>query len=303
MDDRRNGGNGSALLPELPLDEAEARYGDLLDDIRAVLRVPFIDPFWLMLLQRPDVCARLWRWLAPLLGSVQCESAAVTLRQEAAIPLALGLPAHKAFRGDLSRIEIDADGRARISNYTMAAHYVLPKLLLVATMLRRELLQQPRPAPDGALEPLPRGVAPGAPNVAPLDPDRAFGELPTLFTAIRAAHGHSAIAAYYRTVALAGDFLRIAWNAIKPIVGDPLYDERVAALAALAADRSDALRAFAAPLNLPAEDTRTLLPTLTFHAETLFPQTLVEVTIIKGLLDGPDSATRNRYSLVADGEG
>lgn len=302
MDDRRNGGNGSALLPELPLDEAEARYSDLLNDIRAVLRVPFIDPFWLMLLQSPNACTRFWRWLAPLLGSYQCENAAAALRREAAIPLALGLPAHKAFRGDMSRAEIDADGRARISNYTMASHYVLPKLLLAAVMLRRELLRQPRPEAVGALAPLPRGVAPGAPNVAPLDPDRAFGELPALFAAIRAAHGHNAIAAYYRTVALAGDFLRIAWNAIKPIVGDPIYDERVAALISLAADRGDALRAFAEPLALSDEDTRALLPTLTFHADTLFPQTLVELTVIKGLLDGPDSATRNRYSLVAEDE-
>ncbi|HET9019463.1 MAG TPA: hypothetical protein VFN46_07755, partial [Acetobacteraceae bacterium] len=201
------------MLPELTLAAAEEHDAATIDEIRAVLRVPFVDTFWLALASRPEAFAAAWRWLAPLLGSRQCEEAARGLRQEAVIELALGLPAHKAFRGDMSRTEIDADGRGKISNYNMAAHYALPKLLLAATALRQELLKQPRPEAVGVLESLPRGVIDGVPNLVPLDPEKAYGELPGLFAAIRAAQGFPQISAYYRTIALAGDFLRIAWNA------------------------------------------------------------------------------------------
>jgi hypothetical protein len=300
MDQRRNGAESDALLPELPFAAAQEQHGSLLDELRAVLRVPFIDTFWLALLSRPELAERCWRWLAPLLGSVQCEAAARLLRQEAAIELALGLPAHKAFRGDMSRTEIDADGRGRISNYTAAAHYVLPKLLLAAMALRQEALRQPQPARQGALDPLPRGVIAGIPGIMPLDPDAAYGELPGIFAAIRAAEGFPQINAYFRTVALAGDFLRIAWNALKPVVGDPLYDERIAALVARAREQADMLRAYAEPLDLGAADAKALLPTLTFYAETLLPRALVEVTVVKSLIDGPDSAIANIFSLAPD---
>jgi len=299
MNERRNGARDGGVLPELALAEAEARDAATIDAIRAVLRVPFVDTFWLALASRPEAFAAAWRWLAPLLASRQCEAAARQLRQEAVIELALGLPAHKAFRGDMSRTEIDADGRGKISNYNMAAHYALPKLLLAATALRQELLQQPRPEATEALQPLPRGVAAGVPNLVPLDPDRAYGELPGLFAAIRAAQGFPQISAYYRTIALAGDFLRIAWNALKPVVGDPLYDERVVALVGRARALADDLRAYAAPLALPDAESTALLPTLTFFGETLLPRTLVELTVIKGLVDGPADAAANSYSLAA----
>jgi hypothetical protein len=300
MDERRNGARGDGVLPEVALADAEARDAATFDDIRAVLRVPFVDTFWLAMASRPEAFAAAWRWLAPLLGSRQCEEAARQLRHEAVIELALGLPAHKAFRGDMSRTEIDADGRGRISNYNMAAHYALPKLLIAATALRQELLQQPRPAPESALESLPHGVIAGVPNLVPLDPDKAYGELPGIFAAIRASQGFPQISAYYRTIALAGDFLRIAWNALKPVVGDPLYDERVTALVVRARELADSLRAHTAPLALSEQDTKALLPTLTFYAETLLPRSLIELTVIKGLVDGPANAASNGFSLVSE---
>src|SRR5205823_1394716 len=158
----------------------------------------------------PGYLEAAWRWLAPLLGSVEAERAADELRGAAVIELAIGLPAHKAFRGDMTRNEVGADDRERISNFTMAAHYVLPKLLLAAAALRDAPVA---PADDrDSPVPLPRGVAAGMPYVEPIDPDEAFGEIPGLFTAIRTAHGYQPIADYYRTIARAGDFLRIAWN-------------------------------------------------------------------------------------------
>lgn len=303
-DEHRNGGANDLILDELPPGEAGGRVQAIYDEIRAVLRVPSIDTLWLALARRPDALDAVWRWLAPLLGSVQCEDAARELRHAAVIELALGLPAHKAFRGDMSRTEIGADDRARISNFNMAEHYVLPKLLLAATMLGQEIDGAARPIAGGPLAALPRGVAAGAPNVPPpLDPEQARGEIPGLFAEIRAAHGYPQLSAYFRVIAQAGDFLRIAWNALRPVVGDPLYVERVQALTAQARELGDGLRARAAPLALPAATAEAIRPTIVRFAEQIYPETLIEVTVIKGLTDGPQAAAANSYSLAAgDGE-
>src|SRR5579871_5242355 len=137
--------------------------------IREVLRVPFVDQLWRVLANEPDYLEAAWRSLAPWLGSRAEEWIAGQLRRAAVIELAIGLPAHKAFRGDMTRNEIGADDRERISNFTMAAHYVLPKLLLAASALRAAPIAQLE-APQSP-EPLPRGVAEGMPYVEPIDPD------------------------------------------------------------------------------------------------------------------------------------
>jgi hypothetical protein len=273
------------------------------DEIRAVSRVPFVDQLWRVLAAVPGVLEPAWTWLAPLLGSVQAESAAGELRREALIPLALGLPAHKAFRGDMSRAEIGYDDRERISNFTMAAHYALPKLLLATALLDgANAASESGSAAMPALEPLPRGVAAGMPRVEPLDPAHARGQIVDLFAEIRARHGYAAIADYYRTIARAGDFLRVAWNPLRPIVGDPEYVERAARVANRAVEVAAALCASAGPGSAPVHiiDDRDLRGVVRFYLRRLLPEALVEVTIIKGLTDGPDTAVENSYSL-ADG--
>lgn len=293
---------GVAAQPaELTDAEASPAILSIYDDIRAVLRVPFVDQLWRVLAGEPAYLTAAWRWLAPWLGGRQAERAADDLRRAALIPLAISLPAHKAFRGDLSRAEIGSDDRARISNFTSAAHYALPKLLLAASALDGAAASAGLASigedggEDGAEEPLPRGVAPGAPRVDPIDPAEAFGEIPGLFAEIRAAHGYAPIADYYRSIARAGDFLRVAWNPLRPIVGDPEYIERSRALAQQALAAGVASRRASGDPPVPPAALRAWL---TFYRTRLLPETLVEVTIIKGLTDGPDGAATNRYSLT-----
>jgi hypothetical protein len=278
--------------PEVRETDAPASMRAVYQEIREVLRVPFVDQLWRVLANEPAYLAAAWRSLAPWLGSEQAEQMADALRRTAVIELAIGLPAHKAFRGDLTRNEIGADDRERISNFTMAAHYVLPKLLLAAAALRAAPV-----APLDDLEsplPLPRGVAEGMPYVEPIDPDEAFGEIPGLFAEIRAAHGYQPIADYYRTIARAGDFLRIAWNPLRPIVGDPEYAKQCRTLV----EKAEALAERLAQLSGLPLAPASLRSALDFYATRLLPETLVEVTIIKGLTDGPDGVAENRYSLA-----
>ena len=139
------------------------------------------------------------------------------------------------------------------------------------------------------------------PRIEPMDPAEARGELPGLFAEIRARHGYAALADYTRTIARAGDFLRVAWNPLRPVVGDPEYAARAAAVAGRAAELAAELRALApTPFALTPEpdSSGSAVAAVRFYRLRLLPETLIEVTIVKGLTDGPDGAARNRYSLT-----
>ncbi|HZU76014.1 MAG TPA: hypothetical protein VFA70_04565 [Dehalococcoidia bacterium] len=302
----RNGRAAASALgvarAELAEADAQGRMREVYERMRAVLRVPFVDQLWRVLALHPDFLAPAWEWLEPVLGSVEVERAADDLRRGAVITLALSLPSHKAFRGDMSRWEIGADDRERISNYTMAEHYVLPKLLLAAELLYTELRPDADRPPLRGLqaEQLPRGVAEGMPPVGPMRPEEARGEIAELFAEIRRRHGYDAIADYYRTIARAGDFLRIAWNPLRPLVGDPEFVSQSRRVGQRAAQLCLTLRQFTpGELELPRDAAgRDVIAALTFYRNRLLPETLVEVTVVKGLTDGPAAAAYNRYSLT-----
>ncbi len=294
MNPQRDGAGATPDLQEIVEAEAPSSIQAVFEDIREVLRVPFVDQLWRVLARAPEFLPHAWAELAPLLGSTQAERAAGELRRDAMIPLALGLPSHKAFRGDMSRAEIGSDDRERISNYTMAAHYVLPKLLLAAALLEGRRVTSP--GGSAAMpELLPRGIAEGAPRVNPIDPAGVRGEGVALFEEIRSRHGYQTIADYYRTIVMAGDFLRLAWNALRPVVGDPEYYDRAAAVTR----RARALAAELPAIDQPASaGSASIAPAVAFYLEKLLPETLVEVTVVKGLMDGPHTAAYNRYSLT-----
>jgi hypothetical protein len=287
--------------PEIADQDAGHPVLAAFEDMRSVLRTPFVDQLWRVLAAQPDFLVSAWGWLAPILGSRAAEEAADSLRHASVIQLALGVPAHKAFRGDLSRWEVGPDDRARISNYNMAEQYYLPKVLLAAELLLLELRPDSEPpalrgAPSEALT---RGVAQGMPPVAPMDPAQARGDIVTLFEEIRRRHGYDQIADYYRTIARAGDFLRLAWNALRPVVGDPEYVSQAGRVVQRTRRVCSELRTLATGA-LPVRPAagRDLVAALTFYRNQLLPKTLVELTIVKGLTDGPESAPYNSYSLT-----
>ena len=294
--------SGEPAFAEADEQTAPAELQAAFAETRTVLRVPFLDLLWRVLAEQPDFFLAAWAWLAPILGSEAAERAADDLRRGAVIQLAIGVPAHRAFRGDLSRWEIGADDRQRISNYNMAEHYLLPKLLLATELMLSELRRDAeKPRARGALvEALPRGVAPGMPPIGPMNPADARGEIVDLFAEIRMRHGSETLADYYRTIARAGDFLRIAWNPLRPIVGDPEYTSQLRRLVQRSAQLCTELRTLAiadlrAAAPPPSLET---IRALNFFRNRLIPATLVELTIIKGLTDGPETATRNSYSLT-----
>ncbi|MHB8575546.1 MAG: hypothetical protein ACYDCQ_09460 [Dehalococcoidia bacterium] len=288
-------------LRELDESTASAAVLAAFDEIRDVLRVPFVDQLWRVMAFDPAWLESSWRFVGPSLGITAAERAADELRRVAVIPLAIALPSHKAFRGDMSRAEVAAEDRARISNYTAAAHYVLPKLLLAAATLTGP--SRSATATSGGIdtpraERLPRGIAEGAPRVEPMDPGARFGEATALFAEIRRRHGYDAIGDYYRAIARAGDFLRISLNALRPVIGDPEHSARALAVSTAARRLAGALPAPTSPVPEQAHRDSTRARVLEFYLDRLLPEMLVEITVVKGLMDGPHTAAYSRFSLT-----
>lgn len=135
-------------------------------------------------------------------------------------------------------------------------------------------------------------------------PDEATEETEEVFEEIRECHGHPDVASYYRGIARWPEFLKVAWERISPLVNTTPYEERKREL--LEAARSSVLE-----LPLPSrnevvergiiseEQVGELRAILTVFRFRLNPDMLLDVSLIKALLDSPEAARSSRFSFAA----
>lgn len=181
-------------------------------DIQATLRVPIVNYFFRLLANWPDYFEPTWAVLAPGLGSMGFERAADLLRSMSALP-----PAAADW--------VPSDGLESIYAFTDTIHYVLPKLLLIATCLDLGLAPQ---APEALLnpsdrKPLTHAVAPKATTLSLVTHAEAQHTVQKIFDDVRLSHGHPGVASYYRGIAHWPDFLSAMWKLIRPRVLSETY--------------------------------------------------------------------------------
>ena len=272
----------------------------VFNDIAQVLRVPVVGLFWRVLAATPELLHTCWQAVRDNLTTLELERAATDLARRAFIEEAAGMSSHKAFKGDLVRVEIDFDLRSRIGNYNQIAYYALAKHLLAVSMLDLSVRGESPTGTNATPEHLPYGIAEGAVAVSPVDPATARGKAAEILPVIAAGHGHPTTEDYFRSLARLPDYLAAGWNAIKPVVRDEYYDERGRELVARATDM-----ARTAPLPIPL-DTAALSPEQRQNLQalidlfrlSLLPDTLMDCALMVALTDGPDAGGRSRYSLV-----
>lgn len=287
------------LMPDTP---PSSSASSVLGDISAALRVPYLGTFWRSLAWDEATLLRVWAALQPVVTSWPFERAAAELRRKALIPEAAGMSSHQAFKGDLVRSEIDWDMQARIRNYNAAVEYGLAKSLLAAAWLRLALAGDPGAAsPSGPSGTIPVGVAQNAVAVGPIPPGEERGRVVNLFPLVQEGHGHPILDEYFRALGRIPDYLNAAWNALKPVVRDELYDERGSELTAAA---TEAARVLASPngtaLAEISGETRSRLEAVTAYChERLLPDLLMDVAVIRGLGEGLDAVTTSPYDLAA----
>jgi len=279
--------------------EAAPAISAYYDDVAAHLRVPFLGPFWRSLTFEPSLVESLWAALSALLSTRAFEREAVALRRAALIDEAVTMPSHQAFKADLVRAEVDFEMRERIGNYNAAVHYALPKTLLAATWLETSPVTSS--APPAPSEALPPGVAAGAVAVTPLPPQARRGRVAELLEEIPRVHGHQLTDEYFLALGRLPDYLNAAWNAIRPIVRDEPYNERVGGIVDLAVAGVARLPAppvgFHENLARHAEAAR-LRAVLAYFSHRHLPDILLDVAIIKGLTDGPERAQWSPFDLT-----
>lgn len=328
MEDLGRGAELIGSLPEVMPEDAGSAVQEVYEDIRETLRVPFVNFLFRTLANDPPHLRALWIPVAPLAGSLAFEEAADRLRKAALLE---DVP-------DASDVEWAALGDLdRIRAFTDSIHYVLPKLLLVSTLFvemseaegvagRAGPGDGESAATEGAASSarragssagrLSRGAAPGTASVAMVDPATAPEPVRRLLEDVRERHEHPGAATYYRALANWPPFLEAVWERLRPLVGRRAYAERRSDLTRLAARLTRELetaegggepRAVPEPAEAAAETRPDLshvpwISVLEVFRLRLIPDLLLDVTLVRAMLDGPEKATVSPFSQVRSAE-
>jgi len=277
---------GEALLPSLTditPDKADAQIRDIYDSIQGTLRVPFNNYFFRALANWPDYFDSAWSALAPGVGTYAFEQFADELRAAATLAPSSAAEINWSALGSLEDIQ----------PFTDSIHYVLPKLVLIATCLDLGLA----PAPQHSA-PLPHGVAPGTRKLAMVNEQEAPDNVKAIFQDIKSTHSHPGVASYYRGIANWPEFISSVWQHVKPHVKSDAYRARKAEILALAQQTVEQ-RLDTQPLKTitgqPQPDGVGSIAAVFRYRFTT--DLLLDVSLIQAMLRGRQAALQSRFSL------
>lgn len=278
-------------MPDLAKDAVTGNMRALYDDIEGTLRVPFVNFIFRTLANFPEYLTPAWKALSPRLRRLAFERAGQRLRGLAATEIAVQ---------PLPKDLLSGDDRGAVVAFTDAIHYVLPKLLLTVTAFDLQAsggfsFNPDSTAGDAAL--IPYGIAPGTGTLPLLNPADADTRLRSLFEDIRKLHGHPGVASYYRGLGQYPEFLDHAWQAVRRQIETDHYRQRKQALLSLAETVAcrELVRRAPAPVTAAPDAVRNILAIFRYR---LIPDLLLDVTLVKAMLDGPQTAAHSRFSVV-----
>ncbi len=278
-------------IGEVMPDEAEEEVAAVYEDIRDRLRVPFVNFLFRTLANYPAYLSFAWDRIAPHLLSADFERTADELRRRALIE-----PAPEKTNFD----QVGPEDLEKVRAFTDTIHYALPKLLLVASAFDEGLggASGTEAAASDAVEP---GVAEGTFALPMVSSEDADSGLSALFGRIRERHGHPDVASYYRGIGNWPSLLEDLWSRLEPTVGSDSYEERKEDL--LDRNREAVLdmplpgREDVIALGLEEGDIEDLQSILAVFRFRVIPDTFLEVSTIKAMLDGREASLASRFSV------
>ena len=294
----RTGGveRGLRLIPrvgEVMPDEADEEIGAIYEAVQTHLRVPLVNFVFRALANYPPYLSFAWNTLEPYLLTTGFEEAADALRAQALVePVPDAGDTELAALGDIEQLR----------DFTDTIHYVLPKLLLVSSAFDEGLGDETGAAHGPSEVGVQPGVEERATSLQMVGDDEATEEIEEVFEKIRNRHGHPDVASYYRGIAQWPEFLKFAWGRISPLVTTDLYEERKRDL--LETARSSVLelplpgRSEAVERGINEEQIEELRAILAVFRFCLNADMLLDVSLIKALLDGPEAARSSRFSFA-----
>lgn len=286
---------GLDLIPrlgEVMPDVAGSETNLIYESVKQRLRVPFVNFVFRVLANYPAYLAMAWEALEPHLLTAEFERAADELRDMALL------------QTPQERVGLDLDklgAQEQVRVFTETIHYVLPKLLLVATTLDEGLASEQNASTEPPKKAVAPGVAAGTTGLQMVSQD-APDKVQRIFDEIRQRHDHPGVASYYRGIAWWPRFLEAAWEQVEPVVGSASYEERRQALLDRAYTLSRALpligRDSAKAVGCDGrciEEIRSILAVFRFR---VISDTFVEVALIKALLDDEQTDHISPFSFT-----
>ena len=282
-------------LSEIMPDEADDQVRLIYEDIKNTFRVPIVNFFFRVLANYPSYLVPAWNGFSPCLRTMKFERVADDLRSAAlleSVPDSAGL--QWPSEADLSSIRA----------FTDTIHYLLPKLLLVATAFHQDLITSGgifgRDTAARAEEITP-GIAAGTASIPMVSPGGPGEMLRMIFEDIKERHGHPEVATYYRSLGHWPGFLLGVWERIKPLVRSPKYMEKkrtlleqtLRALEVHCPTRRDT----SVHESLSSRELEEIRPICAVFRFRLVSDLLLDVSLIKAMLDGPDAARISRFSF------
>lgn len=285
----------AATLPEVMPDQADLRIAPIYEDIQRTLRVPVVNLIFRTLANYPDFLRQAWAQLAPVGRMPAFEKAADEIRAAALLESA----------GETTGVEWERLGDLdTIRAFNDTIHYVLPKLLLIATAFDEMAFRaQSRERGGGrALEDtsgIAPGVAHGTTKVEMVDPEKAATRVRELFESIKERHGHPLVSSYYRGLGNWPDFLEAIWERTKPLVGSSAYEARKEQLIR---DARGAVRdlpiAGSPPTGANDQQREEIRDILAAFRLKFIPEMLIDASLTKAMIDGSEAARSSRFSAA-----
>lgn len=278
-----------AELPDIMPDEADEKLSAVYESVQSTLRVPIVNLIFRTLANFPDYFSTVWWQINPILNLQSFEEAADALRAEALL----------TFSNDSLDLSQTSD-LSKLRAFNDSIHYVLPKLQLIVTALSEKGFGDKQSMEN--LEAYPKidtHQAAGSSKAEMLNPDDVQGKVKEIFEAVKETHGHPLVSSYYRALGNWPHFLEEAWNNIKPLVDSQSFLQKKTQLIASATELVKELPNLALKETGERAETEKILKAFRYE---FIPSMMIDVTMIKALLDGTEAARTSPLSLGSHAE-
>jgi hypothetical protein len=276
-------------LPDIMPQDVGERLKPVYEDIQTSLRVPIVNKIFRSLANYPEYLEQAWSEIRPLIVTTEFEKSADALRRQALLNDA---PQEPVIRLD-DIAELD-----HLLAFNATIHYVLPKLLLTATLLHEASFGEVAGAKDrgGGEAAIPLGVADGTAKAKMLDAATADERVKTVFEQVKEVHGHSIVSSYFRGLANWPEFLERTWRELQGYVGSEAYTERRGQLTNSARHE---VRRWGLPVVAIHDGNREEIKSILAAFRLKFiPEMLLDSVLITSLVSGREAAASSRFSVA-----
>lgn len=282
--------NLTAGFPDITPDVASDEVKSVYEDIRQTLRVPVVNLLFRTLATYPGYLIPAWQQLSSAFRTRAFERFADDIRR-------IAVPEQQW--NQTGEYWDDYDDIRDIRAFNDTFHYVLPKLLLVANAFYQATFGPGETTTNEASETVPKGIADGTHEVKLVESGKADKKVKTIFADIRKQHKHPFDSSYYRGLANWPDFLETAWEKIEMVVGSATYvdqKEKITEKAKAGMHLFSLTKISTATLD--AEQVEVVKSILTAFRLKYIPEMLLDVALVKVLLDGEEAAKHSKFSMA-----